>query len=120
MTRSGTAAFALALGFTLQVAVMFGSATVITSASAAEFDHFRLAPGEASQVQTGATYQSYRICNDLGSPGPLQVAMGDRLAQALKPGECTEDSGDTLHLRNQANGVVWGIYQPFNNSNGGQ
>jgi hypothetical protein len=98
---------------------MVGAGVVITSASAAQFDRFTLAPGEAQQFQTDATFQNYRVCNDLGSPGPLKAVIGDRLARVLAPGECTEDVGDSIRVHNETNGVVLGTFQPFDNSNGG-
>jgi hypothetical protein len=115
-----TAACVFSLGLVLQAGAMVGAAAVITSASAAQFDRFTLAAGEAQQFQTDATFQNYRVCNDLGSPGPLKATIGDRSARVLTPGECTEDTGDTIRIQNEANGVVLGIFQPFGNSNGGQ
>jgi hypothetical protein len=78
---------------------------------AAEFGSFSLQPGETRDIRIGSTYRTIRLCNDSESAGVLQAVIGDHDPIQLAPGLCAEDSGDTIQVRNAANGTVSGIYR---------
>jgi|ERR1039457_511058 hypothetical protein len=80
-------------------------------AQAQEFGSFTLKPGESRQFRIGATYRTIRLCNDAESAGNLDAIIGDHDMIHLAPGLCAEESGDTLQLRNAANGLVSGVYR---------
>jgi hypothetical protein len=82
-----------------------------SSAKAQEFGSFTLKPGEAREFRIGATYRTIRLCNDAESAGNLDAIIGDHDMIHLAPGLCAEDSGDTIQLRNAANGPVSGVYR---------
>ncbi len=81
------------------------------TAIAQEFGSFSLQPGQTKQIRIGATYRTIRLCNDAESAGMLDGIIGDHDMIHLAPGLCAEDSGDTIQLRNAANGTVNGIYR---------
>jgi len=81
------------------------------SAIAQEFGSFSLKPGETRRFGIGATYRAIRLCNDSESAGMLDAIIGDHDMIHLAPGLCAEGSGDTIQLRNAANGPVSGIYR---------
>jgi hypothetical protein len=80
-------------------------------ALAREFGSFSLQPGQTKQIRIGSTYRTIRLCNGAESAGTLDAIIGDHDTIHLAPGLCAEDSGDTIQLRNAANGPVSGIYR---------
>ena len=80
-------------------------------AKAQEFGSFTLKPGESREFRVGATYRTIRLCSDVGSAGMLDAIIGDHDMIHLAPGLCAEQSGDTIRLRNAANGPVSGVYR---------
>jgi len=80
-------------------------------AKAQEFGSFTLKPGETREVRIGNTYRTIRLCNDVESAGVLDAVVGDHDLIHLSPGLCAEQSGDTIQLRNAANGRVSGVYR---------
>jgi hypothetical protein len=83
----------------------------VLPALAREFGSFSLQPGQTKQIRIGSTYRTIRLCNGAESAGRLDAIIGDHDTIHLAPGLCAEDSGDTIQLRNAANGTVSGIYR---------
>jgi hypothetical protein len=80
---------------------------------AADFGSFTLAPGESRTIHIGASYRNIRVCNDLGSAGSFEVAIGDHDPVVLQPGLCRRDSGDGIALRSLSAESATGLYQSY-------
>ena len=75
---------------------------------------FTLAAGESRTIRVSNTYRTIRICNDVGSSGILEGAVGDYPAVTMAPGVCNanmSDAGDHITLQNLSTGTVSGLYQ---------
>ena len=75
---------------------------------------FTLAPGETRTIHGSNTYRTYRICNDVGSAGPLEGSVGDYPSVTMAPGVCNANMGDAsdhITVHNLSTGTVSGVYQ---------
>jgi hypothetical protein len=75
---------------------------------------FTLAPGESRTLRVSNTYRTIRICNDVGSSGILEGAVGDYPAVSMAPGVCNANMGDAsdrITVHNLSTGTVSGLYQ---------
>lgn len=93
------------------ILVLFALAAGLMPAGAMDFGSFSLQPGETQNIRIGSTYRTIRLCNNSESAGMLQAVIGDHDPIQLAPGLCAENSGDTIQVRNLANGTVSGIYR---------
>jgi hypothetical protein len=75
---------------------------------------FTLAPGESRTLRVSSTYRTIRICNDVGSAGTIEGAVGDYPAVSLAPGVCnanTGEYGDRITVRNLSSAGATGLFQ---------
>jgi hypothetical protein len=75
---------------------------------------FTLAPGESRTIMVSNTYRTIRICNDVGSSGILEGAVGDYPAVSMAPGVCNANmayTSDHITVHNVSTGTVSGLYQ---------
>jgi hypothetical protein len=75
---------------------------------------FTLAAGESRTIHASNTYRTYRICNDVGSAGALEGAVGDYPPVTMAPGVCNANMGDAsdhITVHNLSSGTVSGVYQ---------
>jgi hypothetical protein len=75
---------------------------------------FTLAPGESRSIMVSNTYRTVRICNDVGSSGILEGAVGDYPAVSMAPGVCNANmayTSDHIEVHNVSTGTITGIYQ---------
>jgi hypothetical protein len=75
---------------------------------------FTLAAGETRTIHGSNTYRTYRICNDVGSAGALEGAVGDYPPVTMAPGVCNANMGDAsdhITVHNLSSGTVSGVYQ---------
>ena len=86
-----------------------GSSGTITGAGT-----FRLAPGESRTIRVSTTYVTIRICNDVGSAGTVEGAVGGYPPVALAPGDCNANIGwygDRIRVHNTSAAPVTGTFQ---------
>ncbi len=112
-TPAGTRWLVVALGMAL------GASWLASRAAAADFGAFTLAPGESRTIHIGSSYRGIRVCNDVGSAGSFEVAIGDHDPVTLQPGMCRRDSGDGIALSGVTAGGASGIYQSYRSLPGG-
>ena len=75
---------------------------------------FMLAPGESRTILVATTYRNIRICNDVGSSGTIEAAIGDYPAVTLQPSLCNNNMGqygDRITVHNISASLATGIYQ---------
>jgi hypothetical protein len=75
---------------------------------------FTLAPGESRTILVATTYRNIRICNDVGSSGTIEAAIGDYPAVTLQPSVCNNNMGqygDRITVHNISASPATGIYQ---------
>jgi len=75
---------------------------------------FTLAPGESRTILVATTYRNIRICNDVGSSGTFDGALGDYPAVTLQPGMCTSNTGqygDRITIHNVSASPATGLFQ---------
>jgi len=75
---------------------------------------FTLAPGESRTILVATTYRNIRICNDVGSSGTIEAAIGDYPAATLQPSMCNNNMGqygDRITVHNISASPATGIYQ---------
>ena len=75
---------------------------------------FTLAPGESRTILVATTYRNIRICNDVGSSGTIEAAIGDYPAVTLQPSMCNNNMGqygDRITVHNISASPATGIYQ---------
>lgn len=75
---------------------------------------FTLAPGESRTILVATTYRNIRICNDVGSSGTIEAAIGDYPAVTLQPSMCNNNMGqygDRITVDNISASPATGIYQ---------
>ena len=90
-------------------------------ALARNFGSVTLKAGETQTVSIFGFggYQRVRVCNDLQSVSNVKVTIRPRDAQVLRPGLCTEDSGDQIEFINQGSGQALVQYNPAPGSGSG-
>jgi hypothetical protein len=69
---------------------------------AQQFGRLDVKPGEFRQISIGPAYRMIRVCNDFGSLGTVVAAIGDGWSRTLSPGDCLEDAGNEISLRNRS------------------
>jgi hypothetical protein len=75
---------------------------------------FTLAPGESRTLRVSTVYRVIRICNDVGSSGTIEGAVGDYPAVTLAPGVCNANSGqysDRITVHNVSSSPATGLFQ---------
>lgn len=75
---------------------------------------FTLAPGESRTIRVSSTYRTIRICNDVGSSGTIEGAVGDYPAVSLAPGVCNANMGeysDRITVHNTSSAPATGLFQ---------
>jgi hypothetical protein len=86
-----------------------GSSGTITGAGT-----FTLAPGESRTIRISTTYVTIRICNDVGSGGAVEGAVGGYPPVALAPGDCSANFGwygDRITVHNTSATPATGRFQ---------
>jgi hypothetical protein len=85
-----------------------GSSGTITGAGT-----FTLAPGESRTIRVSTTYITIWICNDVGSAGAIEGAVGGYPPIALAPGDCNANIGwygDRITVRNISATPATGLF----------
>ena len=75
---------------------------------------FSLAPGESRTLRVSTVYRTIRICNDVGSSGTFEGAIGDYPAATLQPGMCNNNPGqygDRITIHNVSASPATGLFQ---------
>jgi len=75
---------------------------------------FVLAAGETRTIRVSTTYRAIRICNDVGSAGTIEGAVGDNPAALMAPGVCNANMGyygDRITVQNLSSGSATGLFQ---------
>ena len=70
--------------------------------------------GESRTLRVSSTYQTILICNDVGSAGTIEGAIGDYPAVSLAPGICNANTGqygDRITVRNISSRTATGLFQ---------
>jgi len=78
------------------------------------FGQVTLKAGEARTVSIFGFggYQSVRVCNDSTSVSSVKVTIRPRDPQILRPGLCTQSTGDQIEFVNQGSGHALVSYNP--------
>jgi len=75
---------------------------------------FTLAPGESRTIRVSTVYRTIRICNNVGSSGTIEGAVGDYPAVTLSPGLCNANMGqysDRITVHNVSTSPANGLFQ---------
>ena len=75
---------------------------------------FTLAPGESRTIRVSTVYRTIRICNNVGSSGTIEGAVGDYPAVTLSPGLCNANMGqysDRITVHNVSTRPANGLFQ---------
>jgi hypothetical protein len=97
-------------GILARLAAALVAAVVITMAAGTahsqNFGAITLGMGESRTVSIGPTFRDLRVCNDATSAGQVVVKIGSSWDRRLSPGQCAQDRGNMIALRNGIRGTA--------------